>query len=281
MGDIVLETRKLMVRLGARRVLDDISLSFRKAESVVIAGRNGAGKSTFLRTLAGAIHPDRGQVIYGSGVAREKIGFISDSLSLYEEWSLEEAWRFHRSVFGIQPAKWSAIEGLKLNPKRKINRLSVGERILFHLALILAQEPAVLLVDEVIHGIDPYLRDKFLAAMIEAMDVHKTAVIMVNHTFSDTAQIPERVLIMEEGRFILDERSEALGPLVKKVFAAGDLPSGLPCLFKEESELRREYYIYPFREEWRGQYRLTFEEIGLGEIIKAFIGGSYAQKRAD
>jgi len=131
----------------------------------------------------------------------------------------------------------------------------------------------------VVHGLDPFLREKFLETVIEAMDELKTAVIMVNHTLSDTAQIPERVLIMDDGRFILDERREELERKVKKVSGAGDLPPYVPCLFATSSEFRRDRYIYPFREDWRRNSAVDFEDIGLDEIVKAFIGGAYVQKR--
>jgi len=280
MSEIILDARGLTVRYGRKSALNDISVSFAAGEATTIAGSNGAGKSTLLRCLAGVIVPDRGKVVFGAGLAREKIGFISDRLSLYENWTLEEAWKFHRKEFRIGTKDRPRIEGFDLDDKQRIKNLSVGERTLFHLSLLLAQQPAVLLVDEVIHALDPFLREKFLEAVIGAMDEHKTAVIMINHTFSDTAQIPERILIMDEGRFILDERREDLFAKVKKVVGDEPFPAGLPVLFETASNYRKERYIHPFREEWRRESGLEFQEIGLDEIVKAFIGGAYVQKRA-
>jgi ABC-2 type transport system ATP-binding protein len=280
MSDPILETRGLTVKFGKKAAVDGVDIAFRRGEAAVIAGPNGAGKSTFLKCLAGAIIPDRGSVIPARGLSRKSIGFISDKLSLYENWILDEAWRFHREVYGIpQPAR-PTFEGLDLDGRRKIKRLSVGERTLFHLSLIMAQKPALLLIDEVVYGIDAYLREKFLETVIEAIDAFQAAVVMVNHTFTDTAQIPERVLIMDRGRFVLDARREELERKVKKVLAEGPWPSDIPVLFETGSELRKERYVYPFNEEWRGRPGLVFEDIGLGEIVKAFIGGAYVQKRA-
>ncbi len=280
MSEIILEAKNLAVRYGRQTALNSVSAAFAAGEATVIAGSNGAGKSTLLRCLAGAIVPDRGQVVLGPGLDKAKIGFISDRLSLYENWTLGEAWRFHREVFRIPAGERPDIEGVALDERRKIRQLSVGERTLFHLSLILAQRPAVLLIDEVVHGLDPFLREKFLETVIEAMDDLKTAVIMVNHTLSDTSEIPERVLIMDEGRILLDERRDALMAKVKKVAGEATLPSALPVLFETASEFRRDRYIYPFQEEWRGKYELKFADIGLDEIVKAFIGGCYVQKRA-
>jgi ABC-2 type transport system ATP-binding protein len=279
MSDPILETRGLTVRFGKKAAVDGVNVAFPRGEAVVIAGPNGAGKSTFLRALAGAIVPDRGMVVRGSGLSRKSIGFLSDKLSLYENWTLDEAWRFHREVYDINQTTRPSFEGLDLDGRRRIKRLSVGERTLFHLSLLLAQKPALLLVDEVIYGIDAYLREKFLEAVIEAIDAFEAAVVMVNHTFTDTAQLPERVMIMDGGRFILDERREELEEKVKKVAVEGAWPSDIPVLFETGSEIRKERYVYPFREEWPGKFGLDFKDIGLGEIVKAFIGGAYVQKR--
>jgi ABC-2 type transport system ATP-binding protein len=280
MSEIILEAKGVSVRFGRRFALNGVSAAFVPGEAVVIAGSNGAGKSTLLRCLAGAIVPDRGAVIFGSGLTKAKIGFLSDKLSLYENWTLGEAWRFHREVFKISAENRPQIEGFELEDRRKIRHLSVGERTLFHLTLLLAQRPAVLLIDEVVHGLDPFLREKFLETVIEAMDELKTAVIMVNHILSDTAEIPERILIMDEGRILLDERRDDLMAKVKKVEGEATLPASFPVLFETASEYRKDRYIYPFREEWRRDSGVRFTDIGLDEIVKAFIGGAYVQKRA-
>jgi ABC-2 type transport system ATP-binding protein len=279
MSDAILEARGLTVRYGRKYALRDLSVAFAPAEAVIIAGSNGAGKSTLLRCLAGAIVPDKGKVICGPGLTKAKIGFISDRLSLYENWTLGEAWRFHREEFGIAAADRPSIEGFSLEDGRRIKSLSVGERTLYHLTLLLAQRPAVLLIDEVVHGLDPFLREKFLETVIGAMDELKTAVVMVNHTLSDTAQIPERIVIMDGGRIILDERREDLLTKVKKIRGDAPLPADWPILFEAASEFRRERYIYPFPADARGAGALEIEDIGLDEIVKAFIGGAYVQKR--
>ncbi len=280
MSDAILEARGLTVRYGRTCALRDLTVAFAPGEAVVIAGSNGAGKSTLLRCLAGVVIPDHGKIVCGPGLNNAKIGFISDRLSLYEDWTLGEAWRFHKTEFGIEAAERPAVDGFSLDDKRRIRNLSVGERTLFHLTLLLAQRPAVLLIDEVVHGLDPFLREKFLETVIGALDELKMAVVMVNHTLSDTAQIPERVLIMDEGRFILDERRDDLLAKVKKVSGDAPLPAGWPVLFEKASEYRRERYIYPFPEPEGRKAALEIEDIGLDEIVKAFIGGAYVQKRA-
>jgi len=279
MNQNVLEVHHLRVRFGKKVALDDVNIQFRKGESVVIAGSNGAGKSTLLRCLAGVIHPDKGQVVYASDLPREKIAFISDGLSLFENMTLKQGLDFHRRTFRIQDPDESFFEQLKFGKNQRIKNLSVGERTLYHLSMLLAQKPAVLLIDEIIHAVDPYLREKFLETVIEAIDKYGTTMITINHTFSEIQNIPERVLLMEGGRFILDEKSEQLKTKIKKVALDTEIPSEIPYVFKKESALGKDYFVYPFQEDFRRKYAYDFQSLELGDIVKALIGGEYAKKR--
>ncbi|MCX6578205.1 MAG: ABC transporter ATP-binding protein [Candidatus Aminicenantes bacterium] len=279
MNENVLEVRNLKVRFGKKVALGDIDVQFRKGESVVIAGSNGAGKSTLLRCLAGVIHPDKGQILYAKDVPREKIAFISDGLSLFENMTLKQGLDFHLRTFHIHDPDESFFQQLKFSLNQKIKSLSVGERTLYHLSLLLSQKPAVLLIDEIIHAVDPYLREKFLEAVIEAIDKYGTTMITINHTFSEIQNIPERVLMMEGGRFILDEKSESLKAKIKKVVTDVELPAEIPFVFKKESVVGKEYFVYPFQDDFRRKYPYDFQSLELGEIIKALIGGEYAKKR--
>lgn len=279
MAKNIIEVKNLKVNMGKKRVLDDIHIQFQKGESVVIAGRNGAGKSTFLKCLASVILPDQGQVSFKEGISREKVGFISDRLSLLENLTVKQGIDFHCAVFHIKDFDYTLIHELKLNLNQKIKNLSAGERTLYHLSLILSQKPDILLVDEIIHTIDPYLREKFLEAVIELIGSCGTTVIMVNHTFSEIEKIPERVLVMEKGKFILDEKSESLGAKIKKVTSDAELPEEIPCIFVRGSSFFREYFVYPFKEGFRKKFSYDYNNLSLNEILKAFIGGQYVKKR--
>ncbi len=278
MSQEIVDVKNLKVTIGKKTVLDKVSVQFQKGEAVVIAGSNGCGKSTFLRSLAGVILPDKGSVEYSKDIDHRKIGFISDQISLFENFTLKQGIDFHVSVFQIKDFDKTLIDELKLSLKQKIRSLSAGERTLYHLALILSQKPEVLLIDEIIHTIDPYLREKFLEAVIDLMERCQTTVVMVNHTFSEIEKIPERVLVMERGRFIVDEKIEALGEKLKKVVTAAEIAKEIPCIFKRESSFLKEYFIYPFSEEVRTKFPYDYKNISLNEMIKAFVGGQYVQK---
>jgi ABC-2 type transport system ATP-binding protein len=287
MSQPIIEVRDLSLRFSRKKVLDRLGVSFGGGEWAVIAGRNGVGKSTFLRCLAGVLLPDSGRVLRSPAVPPEKIGFISDALSLFEDWSVERMVAFHRRAFACGDFDDRLLKRLGLGPRQRIRSLSAGERAILHLSLVLSQKPALLLVDEIMHMLDPYIRELFIETLIEnlaptpetAGAAGGAAVLTVNHTFGEIERLPERVLVMDEGRFFIDEKPEALRGSMKKVVGRGPLPEGLPCLFSKTDGSYKEYYIYPFREEMRAAHALDFQDIALAEIVKAFIGGGYEQKR--
>lgn len=279
MNPTIVDVRGLSLAFARKKVLDGLSVAFARGEWAVIAGRNGVGKSTLLRCLAGVLLPDAGSIVRDEDARPVKTGFISDRLSLFEDWSVERAIAFHCRVFAVTGFDDHLLQRLNVGQKDKIKSLSAGERAILHLSLVLSQKPALLLVDEVMHMLDPYIRDLFIEALIEIMAAGQATVLTVNHAFGEIERLPERVLVMERGGFAVDETTEALRQKMKKVVNRGPLPAGLPCIFSKSEGTYKEYYIYPFREELRAAHAVDFQDIALPEIIKAFIGGGYEQKR--
>jgi ABC-2 type transport system ATP-binding protein len=279
MSQPIVEVRDLSFAYSRGKVIDGMSASFQEGEWAVIAGRNGAGKSTLLRLLAGVLLPGSGSVIRPEEASMRKVGFISDRLSLFEDWTIGRAVAFHCRVFAIDDFDDRLLGRLGVKPKDRIRDLSAGERAILHLSLVLSQKPSLLLVDEVLHMLDPYIRELFIEALIEAMAMQQAAVLTVNHTFGEIERLPERVLVMEEGRFVIDESPETLRAKMKKVVSRESLPDGPPCFFKKDEGPYKEYFIYPFREELRAAHALDFLDIALPEIVKALIGGGYDKKR--
>ena len=120
--------------------------------------------------MAGVLRPDKGRIRYDPKLGadpRRKIGFVSDALSLYESLTIAEAIGFHKSVYGLSSFDDSLIQHTKIGYRQKVRELSIGQRTIFHLNLILSLEPAVLLVDEIIHSIDAYLRKVFLEQIVQ------------------------------------------------------------------------------------------------------------------
>ncbi|MCK4890244.1 MAG: ATP-binding cassette domain-containing protein, partial [Candidatus Aminicenantes bacterium] len=244
----LIEINGLDVFYGKKRAVNNINLNFRKGETVLIAGRNGAGKSTFLRALGQLILPDNGSVNYYD-LSKKKIGIITDKMSMFENLTLEEGIKFHTEIFGIEKFDHTILDHLGMDMKRKISALSSGERAIYHLSLLISQKPELLLIDEVFYLVDPYIRDIFIETLIGLLDGSNTTIIMVNHTFADTGRIPERVIIMDEGEIIIDEERETLLSKVKKISSDMPEPVDLPVFFSRNTPFGSEYFIFPYDKE--------------------------------
>jgi ABC-2 type transport system ATP-binding protein len=262
---------------GKAKIFTDFNLEIEEGKVTLITGINGVGKSTLLRLMAGVLRPAKGEIIYDKQMGddpRRYIGFISDSASLYESLKVSQAIDFHKSVYKLTEFDDTLLKRTKIRHEQKIKELSVGQRVIFHLNMILSCHPKLLLIDEIIHSIDVYLRGVFLRELIKLMTEKNVTVVFVNLNFRDIENIVDRVILLKEGEIAVDEEIEALKSKVKKVVAETQ-PESLPVLFRTDYSDHAEYYIYPFKEEYMSRIDGEIVDLDLTAIVNAFIGGEY------
>lgn len=274
----MLAIRDLSFSYGKLKVFRNFNLEVPQGEVCLITGINGVGKSTLLRLIAGVLRPGGGKIVFGEKPGddpRRKIGFISDILSLYESLRVSQAIDFHKSVYCLSRFDDSLIRHTKISHKQRIKELSTGQRTIFHLSLVLSIEPEILLIDEIIHSIDAYLRKIFLEQLIQLLSQRRLTVIMVNLNFHDIEHIVERVILLKSGEIAVDEKIEALKAKVKKIVSVTP-PSSLPVVSQVRYSDHSEYFVYPYSEEYKEQVGGEVVDLDLTEIVSAFIGGEYA-----
>ncbi|NIM17681.1 MAG: ATP-binding cassette domain-containing protein [Candidatus Aminicenantes bacterium] len=273
----MIEIKNLSFAYEKTKILENFNLTISKGEVVLITGVNGVGKSTLLRLIAGALIPDRGKIVFPPEIGkdpRKKMGFISDQLSLYESLTIDQAIDFHLSFYDVNKFDDTLINHTKIKRTQKIKELSMGQRTIFHLSLVMACEPEILLIDEIIHSIDVYLRDIFLQQLITIISQREITVVMVNLNFTDIEGLLERVILLKDGKILVDENITGLKEKVKKI-TADHIPAELPLLFKRNNPQQTEFYVYPFQEDFRETINGDVKDLNLTEIIKAFIGKEY------
>lgn len=262
---------------GKTKIFTDFNLEIEEGKVTLITGINGVGKSTLLRLMAGVLRPAKGRIVYDKSMGndpRRYIGFISDTVSLYESLKVSQAIDFHKSVYRLTEFDDTLLKRTKIRHDQRIKELSVGQRVIFHLSMILSCFPKVLLIDEIIHSIDVYLRGVFLRELIRLMSEKKVTVVFVNLNFRDIENIVDRVILLKDGEIAVDEEIDALKSKVKKV-AVETEPEGLPVLFRTDFSDFTEYYIYPFKEEYMDRVDGDVVDLDLTAIVNAFIGGEY------
>lgn len=258
-------------------VFENFSLEINEGEATMITGINGSGKTTLLRLLAGVLFPEKGKIEYGQKMGenpRSKIGFISDQMNLYENMTLQDAIRFHSAVYNIKKFDPGIINKAKLNLNQKIGQLSAGQKLIFHLGLIMAAKPDVLLIDEIMHSMDVYLRETFLNHLLELIEEKQITLILVNLNYHDIEKIPQRVILMQNNMVSVDEQLDTLKSKVKKVVTTKEV-SQLPILFHQQHADCHEYFVYPYEDGMGDKIGGKVIDLNLNDIIKAFIGGEY------
>ncbi len=271
----MIEIKNLFFSYGKLEVFNNFNLQIPENQVCLITGINGVGKSTLLRLIAGVLKPDGGDIIFNKIIGedpRRKIGFISDHLSLYESMTVSQAIDFHKSVYNISKIEDNLLHKTKIRNDQKIKDLSVGQRVILHLSLIISSGPKLLLIDEIIHSIDVYLRRIFLNQLIQMLSSQKLTVVMVNLNFHDIEQIVERVVLIKSGKIAVDEEIEKLKAKVKKIIATTP-PQSQTILSKIEYEEHSDYFVYPYE---KPPEKGEVINLNLSEIVAAFIGGEYA-----
>ncbi len=276
--ETMITINNLSFKYKKKQIFRDFNLNIPEGESCLITGINGVGKSTLLRIMAGVLKPDEGEISYGDLLGKkpkQKIGFISDKLSIYESLTVNEMIKLHSSFYKINEFDQSLLAHLKISYDQIIKELSIGQRTILLLSLILSAKPELLLVDEVIHSLDAYLRKVFLEKVIELISERSITVVMVNVNFHDIENLLNRVILLKNGKIAVDEKIEDLKKKVKRI-SGEDTLDDLPVLSKTGNPEFPDIYIYPFSEDMRSKTKGNIIDLNLTEIITAFIGKEYA-----
>ncbi len=188
-------------------VLDGVTLSVRAREVVALLGPSGSGKSTLLRVIAGIIAPDRGRVlVHGVDVTElpthvRGVGMVFQDNQLFPHLSVHDNVAFGPKMTGATRAeraeratRWLRRVGLEGFEDRRVTDLSGGEAKRVALARTLAAEPAVVLLDEPLTGLDRELHDRLAGDLGTLLrDAHVTT-LLVTHDHDEAASIADRTV---------------------------------------------------------------------------------------
>ena len=218
----MIEVQDLTKSYGPRLAVDGISFSVPRGEILGFLGPNGAGKSTTMRILTGYLSATSGSAsIAGFDVfsnpieVRRRIGYLPENNPLYNEMRVWDYLRLCCRLRGVAPARRSArvdyaLEACGLEERRRdiIGRLSKGLRQRVGLAQAVVHDPDLLILDEPTSGLDP-AQTRETRDLIVALGRDHT-VILSSHILPEVSATCERVVIINRGTLVADDRPENL-----------------------------------------------------------------------
>ena len=228
-GVPIIELKNVSKAFGPMRVLDGINLSIRRAQTTVILGESGTGKSVLLKTIIGLLKPDRGQVIFdGTDLAaqperelariRIRFGFLFQGGALFDSMDAGENVAFTLRQHTRMPdekirqivrnkLRLVGLEGIESKMPAK---LSGGQKKRVALARAIAMNPEVILYDEPTTGLDPIRSDVINELIIRLKDRLHVTSIVVTHDMKSAFKVADRVLMLYQGKFIFDGTTDEL-----------------------------------------------------------------------
>jgi ABC-2 type transport system ATP-binding protein len=217
----LIEAVHLRKTFGSLVAVDDLSLSVAPGEIYGLVGADGAGKTTTLRLLVGALTPVSGTAsVCGFDLqkqteqARTHLGYLSQRFSMYEDLTVLENIRFFAEVRGLKADEWQPrcleildFVGLAPFKDRFAGQLSGGMKQKLGLASALVTRPKVLLLDEPTTGVDPVTRQDFWQLLIRLVSVSHgegDVAVIISTPYMDEAARCQRVGFMKKGRLIAE-----------------------------------------------------------------------------
>ena len=222
-SDIAIEAHDLTLRFGDFTAVDHVSFAIGRGEIFGFLGSNGCGKTTTMKVLTGLMPASEGSAtLLGNAVdakdlaTRKRVGFMSQSFSLYGELSVRQNLELHARLFDLPKAESAQrIDALI----QRFNLLSVadqpsgalplGLRQRLSLAVAVLHRPEVLILDEPTSGVDPAARDDFWRLLIELSREQGVTIFLSTH-FMNEAQRCDRISLMHAGKVLACDTPAAL-----------------------------------------------------------------------
>jgi len=226
MAETPVVVENLVKYYDGRCVLDGVSLEVPRGCIYGLLGRNGSGKTTMIRILLGLEPPTRGRtLVLGedstrlSANAHGRVGYVAEGHNLIQSYKVRRLIGLCRGL----SLQWNdaffgrLIETFRLPMDRRVRELSAGMRAQLNLALAMAIDPELLILDDPTLGLDTVARRQFLELAIDVIQRQGRTILFSSHILSDVERIADRVGVLVAGKLVIDCTLEELKDRVKKL----------------------------------------------------------------
>ena len=252
-----LELNNLTRRFGDFVAVNNVSLQIKQGAIYGFLGPNGSGKSTTIRMLCGLLEPTSGSgkvlgldIAKDSEALKQKIGYMSQKFSLYDDLSVIENLRFYAGLYSLSSEQMKkrigemlALSGLEKRQQELVATLSGGWKQRLALACSILHNPPVLFLDEPTGGVDPVSRRMFWEIIYD-LSLQGTTVMVTTH-FMDEAEHCDEIGFIFEGNLIASDTPDNLKKIIPGTLVEIPTPSTMELLETLEESAVEYLDIYP------------------------------------
>lgn len=223
----MIEAKGLIKKFGAKAALDQINVAIGQGSIYGLVGSNGAGKSTFLRLLAGVYAPDGGELLvddcqpFENSSVKQRVFFISDYPYFFPHATVQSMAEYYSKLY----AKWNAqkyaemLRTFPIDPKLPISRMSKGMQRQAAIICAIACQPDYLLMDEIFDGLDPVMRQLLKRIVSGEVSDRGMTVIIASHNLRELEDFCDHVGLFHKGGVLFERELDELKLGICKVQA--------------------------------------------------------------
>ena len=208
-----LEVKHLKKYYGKSLGIEDVSIKLNKGEIYGFIGPNGAGKSTTIRTILGLINKNDGHIYLdneeldiNNPSIKEKIGYLPSEIKLYSDMMVKELFDYHESFYhkDIHQTRVKLSKLFKIDEKKRIEDLSLGNLKKVGIVLSLMHEPELLILDEPTSGLDPIMQ-KILHDLLKEEKAKGRIILYSSHILSEVNDLCDKIGFIKNGQIIKED----------------------------------------------------------------------------
>ncbi|MGE4588576.1 MAG: ABC transporter ATP-binding protein [Acidaminococcaceae bacterium] len=252
-----LELNNLTRRFGDFVAVNNVSLQIKQGSIYGFLGPNGSGKSTTIRMLCGLLEPTSGSgkvlgldIAKDSEALKQKIGYMSQKFSLYDDLSVIENLKFYGGLYSLSTEQMKkrigemlVLSGLEKRQQELVANLSGGWKQRLALACSILHNPPILFLDEPTGGVDPVSRRMFWEIIYD-LSLQGTTVMVTTH-FMDEAEHCDEIGFIFEGNLIASDTPDNLKKIIPGTLVEIPAPSPMELLETLEKSSVEYLDIYP------------------------------------
>lgn len=213
-----IDVQGISKKYGRKKVLNDVSFSIKGKKIVGLLGRNGAGKTTFMRILAGHILPSEGTILvngempFDNRLVTEQVCFIMEGNNFHKDMMIKDIFRSCAAFYPNWDGELASrlLDDYHLDKKARMKTLSKGMGSAVGVIVGLASKAPITIFDEPYIGLDAAARQKFYDTLLEEYEKDERLIILSTHLIDEVSLLFEEVLILQDGELLIQENAELL-----------------------------------------------------------------------